>query len=107
MGDYASAQANYEKAYHLGASDAQLISRWAQSLVMQEKFAEALEVNARLIKMQPDNARAHHNQARIYIACDSLHRARRELEIVLRLAPATTEARQQLNEINEKIRPSN
>ncbi len=107
MGDYASAQANYEKAYHLGASDAQLISRWAQSLVMQEKFAEALRVNAKLITMQPDNARAHHNQARIYIACDSLHRARRELEIVLRLAPATTEARQQLNEINEKIRPSN
>ena len=107
MSDFATAQTHYEKAYHLGASDSQLISRWAQSLVAQEKLAEALEVNATLLAAEPDNARAHHNQARIYIACDSLEQARRELETVLRLAPTTTEAGEQLKEINEKIIRSN
>lgn len=101
--EYTLAQQHYEKAHDLGASDRQLISRWAQTLLMQEKYAEALRVNAILLASEPGNARARHNQARIYMACDSLDQAERELEEVLRLTPDSKEARNQLEEIR-KIR---
>lgn len=104
QGDYELAAVRYSRAFELGAFDAQLISRWAQALLMQKDFAAALEVNAKLLASEPDNARAHHNQARIYIACDSLKQAQRELRTVLRLAPDTPEAREQLNEIDRTLK---
>ena len=99
MGDDSTAIVHYQKARNRGAFDRQLISRLALALLRQNSFAEALQVNATLLALEPDNARAHHNQARIYIACDSLEQAARELEIVLRLAPDTKEAREQLDKI--------
>jgi tetratricopeptide (TPR) repeat protein len=102
-GDYVLAEEHYQIAYALGAQDRQLISRWAQALMQQRKYADALEVNARLLALEPDNARAHHNQARIYIACDSLEQAARELEVVLRLDPRNLEAKKQLEEISGLI----
>jgi len=101
QGDYARAEEHYQKAYSLGAADRQVVSRWALALLQQEKYAEALRVNARLLALEPDNARAHHNQARIYIACDSMQQAERELEIVLRLAPGTEGVEEQLEEIRK------
>jgi len=98
-GDDSTAIAHYQRAHELGVSDRQLISRWSLALLRQNRFAEALQVNAGLLALEPNNARAHHNQARIYIACDSLEQAARELETVLRLAPDTKEAQDQLDEI--------
>jgi len=71
-------------------------------LLQQGKVEEALQVNAMLLEAEPENARAHHNQARIYMACDSLGRAERELEEVLRLDPENMEAAGQLEEIRKE-----
>lgn len=101
-GDYALAEDHFRRAYELGLANRQVISRWALALMKQGKYAQALEVNARLLALELDNARAHHNQARLYMACDSLDQAARELEVVLRLAPNNTEARQQLQEIRQQ-----
>ena len=99
--DYSTAETHYELAYRLGCADRQVISRWALALLQQSKYADALRVNAKLLMLEPENARAHHNQARIYIACDSLELAAKELEIVLKLAPETEAARRQLEEIRK------
>jgi tetratricopeptide (TPR) repeat protein len=102
--DYAAAVQHYENAYHLGASDRQLISRWAQALLLQGKYEDALKVNSILLQREPNNARIHHNQARIYAFCDSLQRAAEELETVLRLAPQNEEARRELEEIRRVLK---
>lgn len=99
QGDYELAGQYYEKAYSQGALNRQVISRWALALLQQQKYARALEVNGKLLALEPDNARAHHNQARIYIACDSLQQAKKELEIVLSLTPDNEEAQAQLDQI--------
>ncbi len=104
MQDYPTAARHYEKAYRLGASDRQLISRWAQALLLQGKYAEALKVNSILLQRQPNNARVHHNQARIYVFCDSLRRAEEELETVLRLDPRNEEARRELKDIRRALK---
>lgn len=100
LGDFEQAEEHYQKANELGAFDAQLISRWAQALLQQSKFTAALLVNAKLLAAEPDDPRAHHNQARIYMACDSLQQAQRELEAVLQLDPGNAEAARQLDAIH-------
>jgi len=94
---------HYESAHFFGADDRQLISRWAQSLLAQTKYSQALEVNSMLLQREPNNPRIHFNQARIYIYCDSLEQARDELEIVLQLEPQNEEAADQLKEIIDTI----
>lgn len=102
IGEFEQADRYYRRAYQNGAFDAQLMSRWAQALLQQGRVAEALQVNALLLAAEPENARAHHNQARIYMACDSLGRAERELKEVLRLDPENMEAAGQLEEIRKE-----
>jgi tetratricopeptide (TPR) repeat protein len=97
--DAPTAIIHYRRAYELGLADRQIISRWAAALLQDGRPTEALQVNTILLALEPNNARAHHNQARIYIACDSLEQAARELETVLRLSPDTKEAQEQLDEI--------
>jgi len=104
--DWIAAEEHYEDAYYLGAVDRQIFSRWANAVLQQGKYAEALVINAKLLGLEPDNARAHHNQARIYIYCDSLQQAEEELYEVLRLAPNTAEARQQLNDVQKILSSS-
>ncbi|MBU0517636.1 glycosyltransferase family 39 protein [bacterium] len=101
MQDYEAAAGFYQRAYQAGAADKQLLSRWAQAMVAQQRYPEALEVNTLLLKSYPDDPRVHHNQARIYIYCDSLQRAAEELEIVLTLSPNTIDAQQQLRDIRD------
>ncbi len=100
--DFNRAEIYYRAAYENGAADAPTLTRWASALLRQGKIGEALKVNSVLLELQPNNARAHHNQARIYIACDSLEQAIRELETVLRLDPQNTKAEQQLDELRKQ-----
>ncbi|TKJ40605.1 hypothetical protein CEE37_06475 [candidate division LCP-89 bacterium B3_LCP] len=99
LGEFSSAEKHYAIAYSLGTDDRQLMSRWAQTLVQQHKFTEALKVNSELLLREPTNVRVHHNQARIYMAVDSTERAIEELEIVLRLSPENAEAQEQLKKL--------
>lgn len=97
--DYLLAETHYAKAHQLGDADKQLMSRWAQALLQQGKFPDALKVNTELLTREPNDARVHHNQARLYIACDSLDQAQSELEIVLRLDPGNSTAEEQLKQV--------
>ncbi len=103
QGTWQEAEDYYQRAYVAGAKDRQLISRWANSVLQQSNYIEALRINAILLEQEPDNARAHHNHAKICIACDSLQLAKRELEIVMRLDPGNVEARAELEEL-ERIK---
>ncbi len=98
--EWERAEKHYQSAHSFGADDRQLMSRWAQSLLAQEKYTDALHVNSLLLIREPNNPRIHFNQARIYIYCDSLEQARDELEIVLQLDPQNEEARRELEEMS-------
>lgn len=101
--EYDLSESYYREAYSRGASDPQTLSRWAKVLFIQEKYAEALRVNAILIRLQPNHPGVRYNQALFYIKCDSLDQATSELEIVLRLDPGNTEAKQQLQAIRSML----